>query len=360
MRLLKKEWLFFSFLSLFFILSFKLKPSFKDLYLAIDFKTIRALTALLFITTAVKISGMFKYFSTQIVKKLSDERNLALVLVIISTFLSMFLTNDITLFIIVPLTLSISSQIKNNLTKLIVFETMAVNVGSMLTPFGNPQNIYLFRQMDISVVDFILKMGIVFLPLFLLLVAYTYVLFPKKQIFLNPVKKESFDKKLFFISWVMFFIFIVSLEFSILRYTLILIISVYFFICKRVFKEFDYFLILTFVLMFIDFDLLSRLETIQNLMKSFSYNYLNIFNLSVFLSQLFSNVPAAIFITKFTHDYLPVAYGVNIAANGFFIASLANIIAIRFAKNSVLEFHKYSIPYFLFSYVISLVLLWFL
>ncbi len=63
MKLLKKEWLFFSFLSLFFILSFKLKPSFKDLYFAIDFKTIRALTALLFITTAIKISGMFEYFS---------------------------------------------------------------------------------------------------------------------------------------------------------------------------------------------------------------------------------------------------------------------------------------------------------
>jgi len=145
MKLIKKEWLFFIFLTLFFPLFFYLKPSFKEIYNFIDWKTIRALISLLLITTALKLSNFFEYLSTKSIKYFKTERNLSFVFILLSLFLSMFLTNDITLFILVPLTLAFSSQIKNDLTKLVIFEAIAVNVGSELTPFGNPQNIFLFR-----------------------------------------------------------------------------------------------------------------------------------------------------------------------------------------------------------------------
>jgi Na+/H+ antiporter NhaD/arsenite permease-like protein len=111
--------------------------------------------------------------------------------------------------------------------------------------------------------------------------------------------------------------------------------------------------------MFIDFGLVSRIESIQNLMHSFSHTFLNIFNASVIISQLISNVPTAIFMSNFSHDYTAIAYGVNIAGNGLLIGSLANVIALRFLHSSkvYIEFHKYSIPYFILSYLLVLLII---
>ncbi len=181
MNLLKKEWLFFIFLLLFFILFFIQKPTLTQINSYIDWKTIRALSALLLIATAFKLSNYFDVFAAKTVTHFKTERTLAFAFVLLGTFLSMFLTNDIMLFIIVPLTLAFSNQIKNNLTKLVIFEAIAVNVGSELTPFGNPQNIFLFRQMDISVIDFIEKMSIIFIPKFILLIIFVLVFFRKKS-----------------------------------------------------------------------------------------------------------------------------------------------------------------------------------
>jgi Na+/H+ antiporter NhaD/arsenite permease-like protein len=131
------------------------------------------------------------------------------------------------------------------------------------------------------------------------------------------------------------------------------------FIKKEVFKEFDYFLILTFIVMFMDFGLVSKIESVNSLMHSFPHTFFNIFNASVITSQIISNVPTAIFMSNFSHDYIAIAYGVNIAGNGLLIGSLANVIALRFLHNPKVyfEFHKYSIPYFILSYLLVLLIL---
>ncbi|WP_456479683.1 SLC13 family permease [Nautilia sp.] len=359
MKLLKKEWLFFIFLSLFFFLFFNIKPKFKEIYEFIDWGTIRALSALLLITTALKLSGFFDAFAVSSVKRFKTERALAFAFVTLSAFLSMFLTNDITLFVMVPLTLAFSSQIKNDLTKLVIFEAIAVNVGSELTPFGNPQNIFLFRQMDISVIDFIREMGIVTIPSLILLIIFIFIFFPKKNLEIEINKTHKTDKFLFISSIVLFVLFIVSLEYSLVRYALLIIVLYYLFTgYKNVFLKFDYFLIFTFIIMFIDFGMLSRMETIKSIMGSVEMNFYNVFNISIILSQIISNVPAAIFISNFSNNYIAIAYGVDIAGNGLLTGSLANIIALRFLKNpkAYIDFHKYSIPYFIVSYLIVLVI----
>ena len=359
MSLIKKEWLFFIFLLLFFILFFIQKPTLMQINSYIDWKTIRSLSALLLIATAFKLSNFFDVFAAKTVTHFKTERALAFAFILLSTFLSMFLTNDITLFVIVPLTLAFSIQIKNDLTKLVIFEAIAVNVGSELTPFGNPQNIFLFRQMDISVIDFIEKMGIIFIPKFILLIIFVLIFFPKKNLQIQTSKTGKKDIFLFISSIVLFIIFILSLEYSLVRYALLIIVSYYLFTnYKNVFLRFDYFLILTFIIMFIDFGMLSRLDSVKNFMNSIQMNFYNVFNISIILSQIMSNVPAAIFMSNFSNNYLAIAYGTDIAGNGLLIGSLANIIALRFLKNpkAYVDFHKYSVPFFILSYLIILVI----
>ena len=363
MKLIKKEWLFFIFLSLFFPLFFYLKPSFKEIYNSIDWKTIRALVSLILITTALKLSNIFDYFATQTIQKFKTERDLSIIFILLSIVLSMFLTNDITLFILVPLTLAFSSQMKNDLTKLVIFEAIAVNVGSELTPFGNPQNIFLFRQMDISIINFIEKMSIIFLPKFLLLLIFILLFFSNKKLKIHLKEPQKIDKFLFVSSFILFILFIIALEHSFVKYALIIIISFYLFSnYKKVFLKFDYFLILTFIIMFIDFNLLSNIEFIQKIFTKIDMNFFNTLNISIILSQFISNVPAAIFISHFSKNYTAIAYGVDIGGNGLLISSLANIIALRFLKNkkAYIEFHKYSIPFFLISYIIIILLFYIL
>ena len=359
MKLILKEWLFFIFLGLFLFLFFYLKPSIKEIYSFIDWGTIRTLISLLLITTALKLSNAFDYFAVKTIQKFKNERNLAFIFILFSIFLSMLLTNDITLFIIVPLTLAFSTQIKNDLTKLVIFEAIAVNVGSELTPFGNPQNIFLFRQMNISVLAFMEKMSIIFLPQFLILILFIFLFFKKKFLQINLQKPKKVDKFLFISSLILFFIFIISLEYSLVHYTMLIIIAFYLFSnYKNIFLKFDYFLIITFIMMFIDFGLLSQIEFIRNIMHNINIDFLNVLNISLILSQIISNVPAAIFMTHFSNDYIAITYGVNIGGTGFLIGSLANIIALRFLnKKAYIDFHKYSIPFLLLSYIIVITIL---
>jgi Na+/H+ antiporter NhaD/arsenite permease-like protein len=354
MRILKKEWLFFIFLSLFFPLYFYLKPSFQEIINSIDFATIRALIALLLITTALKLSKFFDFLAIKTIDKFKNERRLALAFIVLGLILSMFLTNDITLFIIVPLTIAFSNQIKNDLTKMVIFEAIAVNVGSALTPFGNPQNLFLFRQMDISILTFIHQMSFIVIPQIVLLLVFVFVLFKPAPLEIEIKQKIKTDKFLFISSLILFLLFLISLELSFVRYTLIITVLFYLFFKKEVFFKFDYFLIFTFIIMFIDFSLLAKLNFIQNIMHSIPLDFLNTYNISIALSQIISNVPAAIFMTHFSHEYTAIAYGVNIAGNGLLIASLANIIALRFLeKKPYLLFHKYSLTFFIIAYLLT-------
>lgn len=115
-------------------------------YELVEWRTIAALTGLLVITTGLKESGYLNQTALGIIGTVSNERSLALLLVLMVALLSMLLTNDVALFITVPLTLSLQRLLNISLLKLIVFEALAVNVGSALTPIGNPQNLFLWQH----------------------------------------------------------------------------------------------------------------------------------------------------------------------------------------------------------------------
>ncbi len=356
MKIIKKEFLFFIFLGLFFVL---LKPEKLGEYPKyIDFPTIFALFSLMLITTAIKETKYFDIFAKKIISKVKTERALAYSLVYFSLFFSMFLTNDITLFIIVPITIALGNFIKNDISKLIVFESIAVNSGSLLTPIGNPQNIYLFHLMDTSFFEYIKLMSPLFFLKFTLLSIFIYFSFTKKPLNISASNEISGCYKRLFIAVVLMIVFLILLNEHKSFYAFLIVTVFYLVFNKNLFLNVDYFLIFTFILMFIDFKILGQNRTLWNLTHLFEHTHENMFIFSAALSQIISNVPAAIFVTQFSHKYLDIAYGVNLAGNGFLISSMANVIALRFYKDSkiYLTFHKFSIPFFIISFILFILI----
>ncbi len=349
-RLAKKELVLILFSLLLIFLAIIYPEKITDYPSYIDWDTIVALTGLLIIATGLKESGYFDLISKKTLRRVKSERSLSLYLILLSVVLSTFLTNDITLFIVIPLTLSFQSLVKNDFTKLIIFEAIAVNVGSALTPIGNPQNIYLWHMWDVSFVGFILRMLPVVLALIVILLLFVRLVFPDRKIrYSSKSNGDTLRKKsLFLISLVMLIVFVVSFELRYVQVLLPVVFVVYLISYRRILLKVDWLLILLFIVIFVDFHVISAIPAVSKAMLHLNLSSSgNVFLFSGAISQFISNVPAGVFMSKFSHDWFAIVLGVNIGGNGLVIASLANVIALRMANNKKiwLTFHKYSIPY---------------
>ena len=331
----------------------------------VDWRTIIDLTGLLILTTGLKESGFFRAFSRRVLKRIRSERGLAVFLILLTAILSTFLTNDITLFIVIPLTMSVQSLIKNDVSKLVIFEAISANVGSTLTPVGNPQNLFLWHQWGISFITFTIKMSPLVLILALILLLFAWLSFPDKRVEFSERIENNLKptRSLFFSSLVLIAIYLFSLEIGRSQLVLPIIFLIYLIFFREVLLKTDWLLLVMFIVMFIDFHIVSTVPFIVSLVHMINLHHPgNVFWLSVATSQLISNVPASIFVSKFSHNWHAVSYGVNVGGNGIVIGSLANIIALRMAKNRkiFLDFHKYSIPYLLITGGITYVLFFYL
>src|ERR1035437_2103568 len=213
--LLKQEAVLFVLLILFIFLT-AFMPGYMSQYPDfVGWKTIITLLALIITVTGIKESGYLEKIAGQMLVNIHDERSLALVLVFPSIVLSAFLTNDIALFIVVPLTLCIHSILNKDPVKIVIFEALAVNAGSSLTPIGNPQNIFLWNKWGISFASFIIKM----LPLVLLMVVvlsvFIIIVFKKNRLKIaGDTVKISVKTKLGILSFIIMLLFLISLQFK--------------------------------------------------------------------------------------------------------------------------------------------------
>ncbi len=345
-HLLSRDYLLSFFIFLSILLSIIYPYKIKDFDKFIDWKTISVLFGLLLITTAIKESHFLRSIALKRIKQLKTERTLAFYLIFLTAIVAMFLTNDIALFIVVPLTLSFQEFLHNDLNKIVIFEAIAANVGSALTPIGNPQNLFIWQQSGLSFSHFIALMFPLFAILFCILILFTFISFPSKAL---EIKHTTFsnntDKKLLYTSITIFILFIICTELD-LQYISVLIFLFYLIFYRSTIKHTDYLLLILFILMFIDFHLISEIPAIHNFFTKINLTKTKpAFIYSLSLSQIMSNVPASIFISNFSHNWKAIAYGVNIGGNGIIIGSLANLIALRFIndKKIYLQFHKYSL-----------------
>lgn len=349
---IKKEFLFVVFLLGGIVLLALFRPSWKTVPSMIDWRTIESLAGLLILTAGLRASGAFDHFASEFLVHLHSERRVAFFFIGISACLAAFLTNDVALFIVVPLTLSLQNVLKNDLRDLVFFEAIAVNAGSTLTPIGNPQNLFLWHQSGLSFGAFVLSMAPLALFLLALLALFTAFRFKYEKLDLSEVPVSKVNWPVFWVTLALMAAFIVLMELKLEWAGLVVVGAVGLFLFRKALLTVDWVLLPLFMLMFIDFNLLSRAEVLRGIagMKLFESPQ-NWMLLSGLLSQITSNVPASIFLAQFGRDVLPVAYGVNLGGQGFVIGSLANLIALRILgqKHVLGGFHKWSVPFFVLS-----------
>jgi Na+/H+ antiporter NhaD/arsenite permease-like protein len=327
----------------------------------VDWSTIATLAGMLLLTTGIEASGYLEHLGRIIINRLQQERVLAIFLVSASALLSTILTNDIALFIVVPLTASLNSISGLPIGRLVIFEALAVNAGSLLTPIGNPQNILLWQRSHLSFADFTWQMAPLALAIFLLLLLATWFCFPK-QIVHVELKDDSaaYRVGLLRTCGLIYLAFMVMVELGHPGWGLIGVAFTAVLFCREIIAKVDWCLIMVFILMFIDIRLLTQLHLIQTYVEAIPhFSQLELFITALFGSQVVSNVPATILLVNYSIAYKVIAYGVNAGGFGLAIGSLANIIALRMVpeRHLWLRFHLYSFPFFILSALIAWALL---
>ena len=315
----------------------------------VDWRTIATLTGLLALTKGVERSGYLPQLAQRLVAAIPTERSLAVFLVLATALLATVLTNDVALFVVVPLTLTLKSS-GAPLTRLIVFEALAANAGSVLTPIGNPQNLFLWQLSHVTFGQFTLAMlplaAVLLAPLLLL----TLLAFSGKRLHLSPRQSSAQpDRLMLMLALGLYIPFLVITD---LRhpYLALLALAPLLLARRELLARLDWALILVFVLMFIDLRLLSQLDVVRAWIGAVDLRQLpHLYLAGIAASQVVSNVPAAILLAEYSHDWRVIAYAVNVGGFGVMIGSLANIIALRMApdRRAWISFHAYSLPFLL-------------
>ncbi|WP_050156333.1 SLC13 family permease [Yersinia enterocolitica] len=327
----------------------------------IDWTTIVTLLGLMLLTKGVEVSGYFDFIGRKIINTLQTERYLALFLVLSAAVLSSFLTNDVALFIIVPLILTLKKISALPVSRLIIFSALAVNAGSLLTPIGNPQNILLWSRSELSFIGFTLQMAPLAATILLTLLAVTWWRFPARKISKqtsSPV--YPYQSRLLLSCLALYVIFIICVDFGWAVYGLLVVFAGLLLLARRVLLAIDWSLIVVFMAMFIDVRLLTELPGLQSLFGEIKILSAAVaYILGIGLSQVISNVPATILLLNYLPSSVLVAYAVNIGGFGFALGSMANLIALRMAGEPAiwLKFHAYSLPFLFWSGLVGWLLL---
>jgi Na+/H+ antiporter NhaD/arsenite permease-like protein len=317
----------------------------------VDWPTVMTLAGLLILAKAIELSGLLMWLAHRVVHRVHSERALAFLLIGLAAALSMLVTNDVALFVVVPLVLSLNRLTPLPVKRLTIFAALAVNAGSILTPLGNPQNLFLWQASGVSFVRFVFALAPLCAVLMVLLYALAASVFARKPLDLSrDAVTHSIDRGFAGTAALLFVAFVlladshhagiglagVALGFLVRRRDAVL--------------KIDWALLLIFVLMFIVLRSVAALPSIRETIAAIGLGTpLRAYVAAAVLSQGISNVPAAIMLAEFTKDWRALAFGVSVGGFGIAIGSLANLIAARLAKERGIwaAFHLVSIPFWI-------------
>jgi len=302
---------------------------------------------LMVLSRGLEASGYLSLAGQWLLDRAQSERMLAISLILLSALLSAVITNDVALFIVVPLTMSLRNVADIPVGRLIIFEALAVNAGSAISPIGNPQNLFLWQVSGAGFVEFTAAMAPLALALIVLLLVVACFAFSDKGLRVaDTAPQVGLRRRLFRVSLLLYVPFILLTEMGYAIPAAVAIILLYVCYQRQILRGVDWLLLLVFVLMFIDLNLLAGLPAMQALAGQVLQLPGEVFTAAVMGSQLMSNVPAAIFLHPFTDDWRTLAWGVSVGGFGLAIGSLANLIALRLAGQRALwlRFHYWSVP----------------
>lgn len=329
-------------------------PPDKEYLSYFDFKTLACLFLTLAVICALRNIKFFTILARRLVLITGNLRSLFLMLIFVTFIGSMIIANDMALITFLPLgyfALSATGKEKY-MAYLFILQNISANLGGMLTPFGNPQNLYLYSYYNIPTLEFCKIM----LPPFLLAIAMLVI----ACFFVKPIKlnlKNSFSDKLNIkktILYLVLFAFSLLIVFRIVPFLLGLIIVpiILYFVDKESLLMVDYPLLGTFFFFFIFAGNLSRIDLVNTFLSSLLIKEPLI--VSALSCQAISNVPSAILLSRFTTNYQALLLGVNIGGTGTLIASLASLIT--FSEFKILYPGHNKMYFWLFT-VINLIFL---
>ena len=294
-----------------------------------DLKTLCCLFGTLAVVCALKNIHFFSILAGRIIRWTGNSRAAALTLVYITFIGSMLIANDMALITFLPLGFFVFSVTgrKEEVATVFILQNIAANLGGMLTPFGNPQNLFLYQRFQIPTGEF---MGIMLLPFLvsILLVSLCCLLIPRHSMRIEDKNRDTLPV-LRTILYLALFALTILMVFRLLPPWLVLgivVLALIFFDFKAL-KMVDYGLLFTFVCFFIFAGNMGRLPAV----RAFFSGLLEKSTLltAVFSCQVISNVPSAILLSQFTENYPSLLVGVNIGGAGTLIASLASLITFR-------------------------------
>lgn len=313
----------------------------------VHWTTLVVLTGLMLLSRALELSGYLTLWGRQLLALLRGERRLAVGLILFSGLLSAIVTNDVALFIVVPLTLSLAGMATLPIERLIVFEALAVNAGSSLSPIGNPQNLYLWQLSGIRFGDFLWVMLPLGVGLMLLLLLFVPLAFPKASIHLEAVSAMTAERRKapLWAALIGYPLFLVAVDMGWVLSALAGVLLSMLWVARRAVFSIDWLLLIVFVLMFVNLSVIGELSVVQQFIHSMRQWPGSDVSAGVLLSQVVSNVPATLLLAQ-QSEWQPLAWGVSVGGFGLAVGSMANLIALRLARQPGIwkEFHCWSLP----------------
>ena len=334
----------------------------------VDWRVLGLLFSLMAVVAGLRMAGTFRVLTEVLLRKVTSLRLIALLLVLLCFGFSMFLTNDVTLITLVPFTLLVFRQMTGSekaLVHTLVLETLAANLGSMLTPIGNPQNLYLYSEYDLSLGTFFRTMAPYTALSLVLLVVLTLALVPSGTASLSEGSSfHSFHRKTFLVYASLFLLCLLSVA-RVLdwRIVLVAVLAVVVIENYRLLRMVDYSLLFTFLFFFVFIGNVGSLPDVREFLENAVRG--REVETGILASQVISNVPAALLLSKFTTDGARLLIGVNLGGLGTLIASMASLITYRFYAASTralkgryfLEFTLWNIVFLALLYALARTLL---
>lgn len=326
--------------------------------------TVASLLGLLIAIGGIRDSGLVQRAATMLVRRVHSQRRLGLLLVGSAALLSMALTNDVSLFLLVPITVAIGSDSALPVLRLVILEALAVNAGSTLSPIGNPQNLLLWQHSGLSFAAFVWHMLPAAAAMLALLGALTVLLLPVKSVAQeghahapDPVRWRFAIGSMLGLAGM-----IVLIEFHLAAAGAGLLLLAFLLLARASLARLDWALLLTFAALFVAVGHLGELPWVQHALGRLDLTRpLTVFLAGVLGSQVISNVPATVLLLHRVHDPIALATAVDVGGFGVVIGSLANLIALRLADRSggLWRFHLIAVPFLLVcAPLVYLVQLW--
>lgn len=294
-----------------------------------DWRTLSLLYCLMTVVAGLRQAGLFSHLAHSLCRSAGNLRSMSLLLVLLSFFSAMLITNDVALLTFVPFAVVVLglADRKKELVHVVVLQTAAANLGSMLTPVGNPQNLYLYSYYDLSAADFV-RITFPVWALSLLLVAAACLLFDRSRLAVFLGEEPGLDRKGLLLYLALFVLcLLVVLRLVSWPVMLAAVVAALLLLDRKTLLRADFMLLLTFAAFFVFSGNLGRIEAVSALLRRLlaGREYL----VSLLTSQVISNVPAALLLSGFTEESRALLLGVNIGGLGTPIASLASLISLK-------------------------------